>query len=347
MLGMLEYYRQYANDDGLLQNLFGREYGRYSVLVDWPKNLRDDYDDPALGTVNGAGAPINTVANAFYYGSLTAGARLAEVAGAPEERSRLIGLARQVGRSMVRCLRDGASGLFVDRVGSAHCSLHASAIALKVGLVPPADLAAVANLLRRKRLNCGVYFAYFVLKGLYASGHSQLAYDLITGRDEHSWHTMLKAGATTCMEAWGPDQKWNTSWCHPWSSAPISMIATELMGLTPALPGWRRIRFGPQPPAGLEWAELAVSTPFGQVSARFDQRGDAIVYRLDVPRGSEAESVFVGVRPEVRVDGRPVPCAIEEDAYGVKRIRLSHVLPAGSHEISVARDLLEADRRRE
>ena len=342
MLGMLDYYRQYANDEGLLQSLFSRTSGRYSVLVDWPKNLRDDYDDPALGTVNGPGAPINTVANAFYYGSLMASARLAEVAGGSEEQSRLTGLARQVGRSMVRRLRDGTSGLFVDRAGSTHCSLHASAIMLKVGLVPPADLAAVVSLLRQKRLNCGVYFSYFVLKGLYASGHSQLAYDLITARDEHSWHTMLKAGATTCMEAWGPDQKWNTSWCHPWSSAPISMIATELMGLTPALPGWRRIRFGPQPPAELEWAEATITTPCGPASARFDQRGDAIIYRLDVPRGSEAECVFVGVRPEVQVDGRPAPCAIEEDAYGVKRVRLSHVLGPGSHELRVARDRLAA-----
>ena len=31
---------------------------------------------------------------------------------------------------------------------------------------------------------------------------------------------MIKEGATTTFEAWGKDQKWNTSLFHPWATAP-------------------------------------------------------------------------------------------------------------------------------
>lgn len=46
--GVLRYYAAYENEDGLLQDVFSHKTKRYSVLVDWPNNLRDDYDDPYL-----------------------------------------------------------------------------------------------------------------------------------------------------------------------------------------------------------------------------------------------------------------------------------------------------------
>jgi len=139
------------------------------------------------------------------------------------------------------------------------------------------------DFLREKRLSCGVYFSVFVLKLLYDAGESELAYDLITSKDLHSWNSMLEAGATTCMEAWAPDLKWNTSLCHPWSSTPIHMIAHELMGLRPHTPGWKEIRFGPSPPSGLESASITFTIPHGKVAAEFRQTEEAITYRLNVP----------------------------------------------------------------
>ena len=41
---------------------------------------------------------------------------------------------------------------------------------------------------------------------------------------------MVKEGASTCYEAWGKEQKWNTSLCHPWASAPISVLIEGILG---------------------------------------------------------------------------------------------------------------------
>jgi len=80
-------------------------------------------------------------------------------------------------------------------------------------------------------LSCGVYFAYFVLKALVKAGEHDFVYELLTCTDERSWGNMIKEGATTCFEAWGKDQKWNTSLCHPWASSPIIILIEDFNGI--------------------------------------------------------------------------------------------------------------------
>ena len=74
----------------------------------------------------------------------------------------------------------------------------------------------------------GVYMAYFTLAALMKNGKRELAEKLAT--DKEAWLLMLSEGATTTFEAWGKDQKWNTSLCHPWASAPIIAIFEDLNG---------------------------------------------------------------------------------------------------------------------
>ena len=58
-------------------------------------------------------------------------------------------------------------------------------------------------------------------------------YRLMMNESEHGWINMLREGATTCFEAWGKEQKWNTSLCHPWASAPIPLVIEEIAGFKP------------------------------------------------------------------------------------------------------------------
>ena len=82
-----------------------------------------------------------------------------------------------------------------------------------------------------KGLCCGVWFAYFVLKALANIGAYEEEYRLITNDSIHSWANMLREGATSCYEAWGKEQKWNTSLCHPWASSPIIAIVEDILGV--------------------------------------------------------------------------------------------------------------------
>jgi hypothetical protein len=67
-------------------------------------------------------------------------------------------------------------------------------------------------------------YAYFYLWALCNAGRKEAALRFITADGEHSWFNMIKEGATTTFEAWGKEQKWNTSLFHPWATSPILII---------------------------------------------------------------------------------------------------------------------------
>ena len=324
--GLLEYFAAYENENGLLEQVDEKWN-----LVDWPDNLRDNYDYERA--VQG----INTVLNHFYYGCLSSSANLYRAADEGEKAEATRAKADRLAGAARRTLVDSHTGLFVDAAGSSHSSLHANALALMFGLHPSSGPDRVINLLAEKRIQCGVYFASFLLEGLYNAGESDLAYDLITSHDTHSWHTMLEAGATTCMEAWGPDQKWNTSWCHPWSSCPVFIVAGELMGLKPENPGWDTIAFSPKPPTDLEWAELSITTPKGFVKTSYKQDNRTIVYRLSVPENGAAKVTLTNIAPDVVVDGRIHRCTKQQTARSRVAFSLPVELGPGEHTIEVTK----------
>jgi hypothetical protein len=128
--------------------------------------------------------------------------------------------------------------------------------------------------------------SYFLLGGLFNEREDDFAFEMMTCKDEHSWHTMIAAGATACMEAWGPDQKWNTSFCHAWAAAPIPLLVEYVMGITPLKPGWDGVNFDPHTPQKLNSASLEVTTPRGPVSVSFRRLRDGEVrYELGMPEG--------------------------------------------------------------
>ena len=96
-------------------------------------------------------------------------------------------------------------------------------------MVRPSDADKIGDFIMQKGLACGVHFSYFVLKALAKLGRSDDELSLILNESEHSWVNMLREGATTCFEAWGKEQKWNTSLCHPWASAPIPTLIEDIL----------------------------------------------------------------------------------------------------------------------
>ena len=75
--------------------------------------------------------------------------------------------------------------------------------------------------------------SWFLLKALCRLGHHGAAWKLITSTGFRSWYNMVREGGTTCFEAWGKDQKWNTSLCHPWATGPVSVLIEDLLGYRP------------------------------------------------------------------------------------------------------------------
>lgn len=282
--GVWEYYSQFLNGDLLLENIQHMDKvpkEMSAILIDWPKNLRDGYD------MEKAERGICTTVNMFFYGFMKTMSRLYRVLGEEKKAERAEAIYTKMGESLIEKCYDREKGLFRDAADSGHVSLHANALELFFGLTPPLGYAPIVELIKERRLNCGVYFAYFVIKGLFNIGEDALATDLLLGKDEHSWYNMLSDGATTCMEAWGVDQKWNTSLCHPWSSSPIYFYTSEFMGIKPCCVGYSSFVIDPKIPEGTERMEVELPTARGMIKASFEVCGDIKKYTVTAPREIE------------------------------------------------------------
>ena len=71
-------------------------------------------------------------------------------------------------------------------------------------------------------------------------------------------------GERTRIEAWGKDKKWNTSLCHPWASAPVSVLIEDLVGISPREPGFKDISVHPHLPKSLAKLDMRVPLPDGR-----------------------------------------------------------------------------------
>ena len=216
--GVEQYFDKFKNDSGLLEQVNTKWN-----LVDWPANLRDNYDFDLPQSPVGKGC--HNVINALYIGMKQCMERLRSILKisdpTPASKSDF-SEAEQLKQQFITHFFDQETGLFVDSTISRHSSLHANAFAAFFNLAPEGN--RIAEFIMQKGLCCSVYVSYFVLFGLLRLGCPQAVRELIANKSCHSWYQMISEGATSAYEAWGKEQKWNTSLCHAWASAPIPVL---------------------------------------------------------------------------------------------------------------------------
>ena len=217
--GIIKHFNQFAGDNGLLYTV-----GDKWNLVDWPENLRDNYDFPLTRPVVANGC--HNVINALYIGAIKTYGMICDIIGKESVYD-----SAPLESSFFECFYNDSTGLFVDAIGSKHSSLHSNIYPLFFGFVPKKKEPAICDFLVEKGLCCGVMVSYYMLKALANAGRRGDMYRLLLNGSEHGWVQMLREGATSCFEAWGKNQKWNTSLCHPWASGPISLIIEEIVGI--------------------------------------------------------------------------------------------------------------------
>ncbi len=213
--GMYEYFASYEDQDGLLDGVDEKWN-----LVDWPENLRDGYDFPLTKPI-GKGA--HNVLNAFWIGFLQALDEIATIVNEPQT-----GKTERAKQAFLGAFYDEKTGLFCDSKAKTHSAVHSNVLPLLfgIGTEDEALKRRLIDFVCEKRLtSMGVYMAYFALAALVKNGETEKAEELAT--DEGAWLNMLNEGATTTFEAWGKDQKWNTSLFHPWATGPLVVFAKE------------------------------------------------------------------------------------------------------------------------
>lgn len=211
--GAFEYFCKYENESGLLEGVTEKWN-----LVDWPENLRDGYDFPLTNPI---GKGVHNVINAFWIGFLKSFGEISEILGVTTANK-----AETAEKSYIAAFFDKNIGLFCDSEKKAHSAVHSNVLPLYFGIKKDDDafIKNAIGLIEKKKLtSMGVYMSYFALSALKKNGEYEKAVALAT--DEKAWLNMIAQGGTSTFEAWGKEQKWNTSLFHPWAVAPLIVFS--------------------------------------------------------------------------------------------------------------------------
>jgi alpha-L-rhamnosidase len=305
-----ELYRAYG-DEGLLRD-------RYGSARAWVDRVLAGGTDGSTGRQLGdwldpsappddpwaARTDAGLVAAAYAARSAEVLARIAAVLGESDDAERYRAAAAGARARFVAAHVTGGGRLTSD-------SQTAYALALVFGLLPSELVEGAGRRLAELVAADGHHIATgfagtpVIAEALTRAGALEDAYRLLLQRECPSWLYPVTRGATTVWERWDsllPDGTVNpgemTSFNHYALGAVADWLHARVGGLSPAAPGWRRVRIAPRPGGGLRWARARHDTPYGTAEVRWRvDRGRRLEAEFTIPVGTTAEVDLPGLAP--------------------------------------------------
>jgi alpha-L-rhamnosidase len=147
----------------------------------------------------------------------------------------------------------------------------------------------------KKYAKLGMYdtgiFGTDILTGiLLEHGQGQLAFELLAGEKEVSFHTMAAAGATTLWEYWSGKK----SHSHPMFGAVTRYLFYYFLGIrqTEGSTGFQHIVIEPVTPEGLDFATGHISAANGKIAVAWQKNRDAAEFVIEIPEGTDARFFY-------------------------------------------------------
>jgi alpha-L-rhamnosidase len=262
-----------------------------------------DWLDPAAPPNNPAAArtPSCIVATAYFARSAEIVGQAAGVLGKTDDEARYLELAEKVRAAFNNDYVTPAGRMVSD-------SSTAYALALQFALLPTegqrryagqrlAELARAGGY----RVSTGFVGTPLICDALSSVGQLEVAYRLLTAKENPSWLYPVTMGATTIWERWDsmlPDGSINTgemtSFNHYALGAVADWMHRVIGGLAPAEPGYCRIEFRPQPGRGVCSASASHLTPYGLAACEWTLDGEQMHLEIVVPANTRASVTLPG-----------------------------------------------------
>ncbi len=181
---------------------------------------------------------------------------------------------------------DAQRGLVADTPARTSYSQHATILGVLEDVVPAARQAeAIEKALSDKTLSQPtLYFSYYQGRALAKAGLAERYLDTLG-----PWYDMLKLGLTTWPETPGDAR----SDCHGWSTSPNFELFASVAGITPAAPGFARVRVEPHLGA-LTWLKATYPHERGGIRVEFERAGGTLRGKVILPAGLTGTYVHAG-----------------------------------------------------
>ncbi|MFD4694388.1 alpha-L-rhamnosidase [Streptomyces sp. NPDC058463] len=269
MLKWLEYLE--AHSTGLLRPADG--YG------DW-LNIEDETPKDVIGT-------------AYFAHSADLVARTAEALGKDPAPY----------RSLFGRVRDAFRAAYVTAGGRVKGDTQtAYVLALSMDLLTEGDRGPAADrlvaLIEAKdwHLSTGFLGTPRLLPALTDTGHTDVAYRLLTQRTFPSWGYQIDRGATTMWERWDsirPDGSFQDAGMNSFNHYAYGSVGewmyANIAGIAPGSPGFRKVLVRPRPGGGVTQAEGRFDSLYGPVTTRWKADTDGFALRVVLPANTTAE----------------------------------------------------------
>lgn len=297
------------------------------------------------------GSGPTTYLNALDVGALGDGAALAQTIGQMDLAAQYKAQASALSAAINANLWDDAAGAYVDGTGRPDIHpLDGNALAVLFGIAPSSRASAALQFLQDNLwtaagsrtadqpygsdLHDGTIWPAYVYREVQArfgTGQDLAALDLL----RRTWGSMLAQDpASTLWELANSDGSIPSGWdslAHGWSTGALPALSQDVLGITPAQPGYASVAIAPHP-GNLAWACGVVPSPLGPVSSAWGQDSGGLALQVDSP--APVRVTLPGnasAWASVLVDGQP--SAVQTDAAGHTVVG---GLAAGSHSIVAA-----------
>lgn len=178
----------------------------------------------------------------------------------------------------------------------------AHVLALKFGLTKS---ERIKNTLKKlledngKKLKTGFVGTPYLCPTLSEQGYHDIAYDLLFQKEFPSWLFSVSMGATTIWEHWDGINLNGDFWSDRMNSfnhyaygAIGFWMYSVMAGISPALPGYQKIKIAPISDKRLNYVDAAIETAYGMVSVNWKKENGIIYYSVTIPCNTTAEFIL-------------------------------------------------------
>lgn len=136
------------------------------------------------------------------------------------------------------------------------------------------------------QFDTGIFGTYILLNVLYDSGNGELATKLLANKNEVSFETMRKAGASTVWENWNGE----SSHSHPMFGSNTLCMFERILGIkqTAGSVRYNKIVIEPCFADNLDFAKGHITTPHGEISVSWKRNGNGVSVEINLCEDTDA-----------------------------------------------------------